>query len=85
NLSLWPIYINGDEALLGDCTWTVESIPLEEVFEQLKTTRSGLTTDDVELRLTIFRPNKLEEKPVSIVSQLKSEMEKLQEEIKSQL
>ncbi|KAL9269082.1 ATPase 6, plasma membrane-type-like protein, partial [Drosera capensis] len=40
-----------------------ESIPLEEVFEQLKTTRSGLTTDDAELRLTIFGPNKLEEKP----------------------
>ncbi|KAL9263012.1 ATPase 10, plasma membrane-type-like protein [Drosera capensis] len=46
----------------------LESIPLEEVFEQLKTTRSGLTTDDAELRLTIFGPNKLEEKPVSSIS-----------------
>lgn len=40
-------------------------MPLEEVFKQLKTSRGGLSTEDAEVRLQIFGPNKLEEKPVS--------------------
>lgn len=35
---------------------------MEEVFEQLKCTREGLTTAEGEKRLEIFGPNKLEEK-----------------------
>ncbi|XAR49817.1 Proton-exporting ATPase [Bertholletia excelsa] len=41
----------------------LERLPLEEVFEQLRTSRAGLTTEDAEVRLKIFGPNKLEEKP----------------------
>ncbi|XP_027348812.1 ATPase 10, plasma membrane-type isoform X1 [Abrus precatorius] len=40
----------------------LERIPLEEVFEQLWTSRGGLSSDDAEARLQIFGPNKLEEK-----------------------
>lgn len=35
---------------------------MEEVFEQLKCTRKGLTEADGEKRLKMFGPNKLEEK-----------------------
>ena len=45
-----------------------ERLPLEEVFEQLRTSRAGLTSEDAEVRLKIFGPNKLEEKPVSMKS-----------------
>ena len=38
---------------------------MEEVFEQLRTSHGGLSSEDAEARLTIFGPNKLEEKPVS--------------------
>ncbi|WJZ94187.1 hypothetical protein VitviT2T_013065 [Vitis vinifera] len=41
----------------------LERIPLEEVFEQLRTSRGGLSSEDAEARLIIFGPNKLEEKP----------------------
>ncbi|KAL9247232.1 hypothetical protein vseg_020685 [Gypsophila vaccaria] len=41
----------------------LERLPLEEVFEQLKTSHNGLSTADAEFRLKIFGPNKLEEKP----------------------
>ncbi|KAK1317058.1 ATPase 10, plasma membrane-type [Acorus calamus] len=41
----------------------LERIPLHEVFEQLRTSRSGLSSLDAEARLVLFRPNKLEEKP----------------------
>ncbi|EOY27421.1 Autoinhibited H(+)-ATPase isoform 2 [Theobroma cacao] len=41
----------------------LERLPLEEVFEQLRTSRGGLTSEDAEARLVIFGPNKLEEKP----------------------
>lgn len=37
---------------------------MEEVFELLKTSQNGLSTLDAEIRLMIFGPNKLEEKPV---------------------
>lgn len=42
-----------------------ERIPIEEVFEQLKCSREGLTTGEGEKRLQIFGPNKLEEKKES--------------------
>ncbi|KAH7866279.1 hypothetical protein Vadar_018033 [Vaccinium darrowii] len=41
----------------------LERLPLEEVFEQLRTSRGGLTSEDAQVRLQIFGPNKLEEKP----------------------
>uniref|UniRef100_A0A2C9WJG2 Plasma membrane ATPase n=1 Tax=Manihot esculenta TaxID=3983 RepID=A0A2C9WJG2_MANES len=44
-----------------------ESIPVEEVFEKLKCTRKGLTSDDVQQRLGVFGSNKLEEKKESKV------------------
>ncbi|CDO97774.1 unnamed protein product [Coffea canephora] len=40
----------------------LEHIPLEEVFEQLRTSQAGLSSEDAEVRLQIFGPNKLEEK-----------------------
>ncbi|XP_062021574.1 plasma membrane ATPase 4 [Rosa rugosa] len=40
----------------------LERIPIEEVFEQLKCTREGLTSDEGQNRLQVFGPNKLEEK-----------------------
>ncbi|XVF48469.1 hypothetical protein PTKIN_Ptkin03bG0192700 [Pterospermum kingtungense] len=46
-------------------TIDLERIPVEEVFEQLKCTRKGLTTAEGEKRLQIFGPNKLEEKKES--------------------
>ena len=43
----------------------LERIPIEEVFEQLKCTREGLTSDEGQNRLQVFGPNKLEEKKES--------------------
>ncbi|XP_010525721.1 PREDICTED: ATPase 2, plasma membrane-type-like [Tarenaya hassleriana] len=43
----------------------LEKIPIEEVFQQLKCSREGLTTREGEDRLQIFGPNKLEEKKES--------------------
>lgn len=43
----------------------LENIPIEEVFEQLRCSKSGLTSDEVEERLNIFGHNKLEEKSES--------------------
>ncbi|KAK1275439.1 Plasma membrane ATPase 4 [Acorus gramineus] len=43
----------------------LERIPIEEVFEQLKCTKEGLTSDEGASRLQIFGPNKLEEKKES--------------------
>ncbi|CAL5440298.1 unnamed protein product [Camellia sinensis] len=40
----------------------LERIPVEEVFEQLKCTKEGLTSEEGQHRLEIFGPNKLEEK-----------------------
>lgn len=39
-----------------------ERIPINEVFEQLKCTREGLSNEEGQKRLVIFGPNKLEEK-----------------------
>ncbi|XP_044486284.1 ATPase 10, plasma membrane-type-like [Mangifera indica] len=41
----------------------LERLPLNEVFEQLRTSAGGLSSEDAEARLKIFGPNKLEEKP----------------------
>ncbi|CAI0376445.1 unnamed protein product [Linum tenue] len=43
----------------------LERIPIEEVFEQLKCSREGLTGDEGANRLQVFGPNKLEEKKES--------------------
>ncbi|XP_030546694.1 ATPase 8, plasma membrane-type [Rhodamnia argentea] len=43
----------------------LERIPVEEVFEQLKCTKDGLSSDEGVKRLQIFGPNKLEEKKES--------------------
>lgn len=43
----------------------LERIPVEEVFEQLKCTRQGLTSEEGANRLQVFGPNKLEEKKES--------------------
>ncbi|TXG68154.1 hypothetical protein EZV62_003089 [Acer yangbiense] len=41
----------------------LERLPLNEVFEQLRTSREGLSSEDAEVRLKIFGQNRLEEKP----------------------
>ncbi|XXG51589.1 hypothetical protein AAC387_Pa03g0122 [Persea americana] len=46
-------------------TVDLERIPVEEVFEQLKCTKEGLTSEEGANRLQIFGPNKLEEKKES--------------------
>lgn len=43
---------------------------MEEVFEQLKCTREGLSADEGASRLQVFGPNKLEEKKVSFCNPL---------------
>ncbi|KAF1871699.1 hypothetical protein Lal_00020493 [Lupinus albus] len=45
----------------------LERIPVEEVFDQLKCSREGLTSDEGANRLQVFGPNKLEEKKESKV------------------
>ncbi|KAK2996901.1 hypothetical protein RJ639_024794, partial [Escallonia herrerae] len=44
-----------------------EHIPVHEVFEQLKSSKAGLTTEEGQQRLQLFGPNKLEEKKASII------------------
>ncbi|KAK4431966.1 Plasma membrane ATPase 4 [Sesamum alatum] len=46
-------------------TVDLEKVPIEEVFEQLKCTREGLSSDEGANRIQIFGPNKLEEKKES--------------------
>uniref|UniRef100_A0A2P2LNY8 Plasma membrane ATPase n=2 Tax=Magnoliopsida TaxID=3398 RepID=A0A2P2LNY8_RHIMU len=46
-------------------TVDLERIPVAEVFEQLKCTREGLSSEEGANRLQIFGPNKLEEKKES--------------------
>ncbi|KAI3888230.1 hypothetical protein MKW92_006783 [Papaver armeniacum] len=43
----------------------LERIPMDEVFEQLKCSKEGLSTEEGANRLEIFGPNKLEEKKES--------------------
>ncbi|KAM0066208.1 putative P-type H(+)-exporting transporter [Helianthus debilis subsp. tardiflorus] len=40
----------------------LETVPVDEVFETLKCTKAGLTTEEGNRRLAAFGPNKLEEK-----------------------
>ncbi|CAN1796422.1 Plasma membrane ATPase 4, partial [Linum perenne] len=47
-----------------------EKIPVEEVFEQLKCSKEGLSSEEGANRLQIFGPNKLEEKKVCSLHQL---------------
>ncbi|XP_073150729.1 plasma membrane ATPase 4 [Henckelia pumila] len=46
-------------------TVDLEKVPIEEVFEQLKCSREGLSSDEGNTRIQIFGPNKLEEKKES--------------------
>lgn len=46
-------------------TVDLERVPIEEVFEQLKCTKEGLSSDEGASRLEIFGPNRLEEKKES--------------------
>ncbi|XP_022754017.1 plasma membrane ATPase 4 isoform X2 [Durio zibethinus] len=61
--------MSGDKAIsleeIKNETVDLEKIPIEEVFEQLKCTREGLTAEEGANRLQIFGPNKLEEKKES--------------------
>ncbi|CAL0327815.1 unnamed protein product [Lupinus luteus] len=43
----------------------LENIPIEEVFQQLKCTKEGLSSEEGQKRLQIFGANKLEEKSES--------------------
>nr|BAC77532.1 plasma membrane H+-ATPase [Sesbania rostrata] len=52
------------EAVLKE-TVDLENIPIEEVFENLRCSREGLTSEAAEERLAIFGHNKLEEKKES--------------------
>ncbi|KAF3440101.1 hypothetical protein FNV43_RR18379 [Rhamnella rubrinervis] len=45
----------------------LENIPIEEVFDHLKSTSNGLNSDEVQKRLDLFGYNKLEEKKESKV------------------
>ncbi|KAK4762016.1 hypothetical protein SAY87_029900 [Trapa incisa] len=61
--------MGGDKAIsledIKNETVDLEKIPIEEVFEQLKCSREGLTTAEGDQRLEIFGYNKLEEKKES--------------------
>ncbi|KAK8595847.1 hypothetical protein V6N13_000533 [Hibiscus sabdariffa] len=61
--------MGGDKAIsleeIKNETVDLEKIPIEEVFEQLKCTREGLSSEEGANRLQIFGPNKLEEKKES--------------------
>ncbi|XVF86353.1 hypothetical protein PTKIN_Ptkin18bG0032700 [Pterospermum kingtungense] len=46
-------------------TVDLERIPVDEVFQQLKCTKEGLSSEEGQKRLQIFGPNKLEEKKES--------------------
>ncbi|KAK9684612.1 hypothetical protein RND81_10G220900 [Saponaria officinalis] len=54
----------GLEAVLKEAV-DLENIPIEEVFENLRCNKEGLTSEAAEERLKIFGPNKLEEKKES--------------------
>ena len=42
-----------------------ENIPIEEVFDNLRCSKEGLSSEAADERLTIFGHNKLEEKQVN--------------------
>ncbi|GJN09679.1 hypothetical protein PR202_ga27705 [Eleusine coracana subsp. coracana] len=43
----------------------LENIPVEEVFQSLKCTKNGLSSEEAQARTAVFGPNKLEEKKVA--------------------
>ncbi|KAK3121372.1 hypothetical protein QOZ80_8BG0651790 [Eleusine coracana subsp. coracana] len=43
----------------------LENIPVEEVFQSLKCTKNGLSSEEAQARTAVFGPNKLEEKKES--------------------
>ncbi|CAI9754138.1 unnamed protein product [Fraxinus pennsylvanica] len=51
----------------------LERIPVEQVFEQLQSSKEGLTSAEADKRLQIFGPNKLEEKKAKLYNFLCSE------------
>ncbi|KAG6539115.1 hypothetical protein ZIOFF_004268 [Zingiber officinale] len=53
------------DLLTEHCLNSQEKIPIEEVFEQLKCTREGLSSEEGSNRIQLFGPNKLEEKKES--------------------
>uniref|UniRef100_A0A1J3EA10 ATPase 11, plasma membrane-type n=1 Tax=Noccaea caerulescens TaxID=107243 RepID=A0A1J3EA10_NOCCA len=53
------------EAVLKE-TVDLENVPIEEVFESLRCSREGLTTEAADERLALFGHNKLEEKKVPV-------------------
>lgn len=55
------------KAFVSVCVCVQENIPIDEVFENLRCTREGLTNEAAEERLAIFGHNKLEEKKVLIL------------------
>ncbi|CAL5333439.1 hypothetical protein CsSME_00015163 [Camellia sinensis var. sinensis] len=61
--------MGGDKAIsleeIKNETVDLEKVPIEEVFEQLKCSREGLSAEEGANRLQIFGPNKLEEKKES--------------------
>lgn len=48
-----------------------ETIPMEEVYENLRCSKNGLTSEDARRRLEIYGHNKLEEKTVCTVPYLR--------------
>uniref|UniRef100_A0A0E0GS38 Plasma membrane ATPase n=1 Tax=Oryza nivara TaxID=4536 RepID=A0A0E0GS38_ORYNI len=54
-----------DAVLKESVDLVLENIPIEEVFQNLKCCRQGLTSEEAQLRLQLFGPNKLEEKEES--------------------
>ncbi|KAF4350596.1 hypothetical protein F8388_016321 [Cannabis sativa] len=63
--------MGGDKAIsleeIKNETVDLERIPIDEVFEQLKCSKEGLSAEEGANRLQIFGPNKLEEKKESKV------------------
>ena len=45
----------------------LEHIPIDEVFENLRCSHQGLTSEQAQQRLQIFGPNRLEEKEVRFI------------------
>ncbi|GJN10016.1 hypothetical protein PR202_ga28075 [Eleusine coracana subsp. coracana] len=77
-LGLLPLRRRGDawmddkaanlDAVLKEAV-DLENIPLDEVFDNLRCNRQGLTTPQAEQRLDIFGPNKLEEKQSALTGE----------------
>lgn len=60
--------VDDEFELINTYLFLKENIAMEEVFEKLRCTEEGLSSDDAGRRLEIFGYNKLEEKEVCIIS-----------------